>query len=1081
MKNEQIMATANNIQSGTPDGILLFQLAPLYSNETRKGCGLLGKEIDANFQYLNGNDVVDFKVETLPRESGMTYSHIIITLRNGYEYSINVEDSFRPDSYDFDPVHGIFTVTRYNGEQVKLYGFLTEGTDVKVVTDGTIDGNGTWAKPLTLNPTLKTGVYSPVEEYVDLTIGSGITTLEDYIEEHRDKYKKLNGLRFLTKEMTNSFGYLYSLKGAKEVEEIVGGGWRIPTLQEWDGMLNYIENMNGCTCSNMHEGYDIAELGCRAGKVLKSTDLWIEDPENFGTDELGFCVLPVGSMLCNQDIDEEIVDFRRNAYFWTGTDYAGNGAWIKSFSFTNSTVRQEPDAGIRMYSLRLVKDADWDGIENVTLGGEIVPCACFKYVDDEGMVRSLAWTLINVAIPVSDGKEYRYPTKWEEYSATTGYKNVQPGYYICEYTNDGWKKRQMMDGEQVIILDCDSLDGTDDEGKEYCQYRVQWDEELEEYVLVDILAEFRNEVEEMIADIRDILDNLLAQAHTHDNKELLDEITEERVYMWDNAERRANEYTDRQISSLSGAVVNYIDDVKEELQSEINELSGAVSDYMAETDEKIDTLSADVRTIGDSVGLDEEYLPDFKVYEYVEIPLSEVPESGMTEFEFVPENPTDDDVKYPEYIYVPDIYISDIKYYRKEEATKYISDAENVIDALKKLDKGIVNAIESAHTFAEEALEEAKEYADNIAGDLQNQIDLEREERHTEDRKLYVKPLNRTIETIHSTDGTSISVNLPEINTADTTPNHLWYDNKGLYFDGFFGILPEEITTGGIHTTIVYMGLTKENTTNKNTYDDDSVVYCAVTWTANWFVYDGAPVGTDTELHIRVSENVEDYNGDFNILTFESGITASKPYASDAHQIIDEFDGSRTPKALNELTNEFMFNSLKFVANNSTTIMFNENGVNHTYELKTLDEVEHSNRVLYGIKLHKDVENSGITINDYNNATTIFIDENNSIRPRFFIPPVGVRNYETMSSEERAQADIDYSYDIFIITNREIEYIINDDQIREEDDWCKKCSIVNGIYVSKLSNGSYTNIYDSLNAAPGESNEFDYLITFFNN
>ena len=34
---------------------------------------------------------------------------------------------------------------------------------------------------------------------------------------------------------------------------------------------------------------------------------------------------------------------------------------------------------------------------------------------------------------------------------------------------------------------------------------------------------------------------------------------------------------------------------KEELQSEINELSGAVSDYMAETDEKIDTLSADVK------------------------------------------------------------------------------------------------------------------------------------------------------------------------------------------------------------------------------------------------------------------------------------------------------------------------------------------------------------------------------------------------------------------------------------------------------------------------------------------------------
>ena len=63
MKNEQIMATANNVSSSASGEILLFQLPPKYSNETRKGCGLLGKEIDANFQYLNGNDVVDFRVE----------------------------------------------------------------------------------------------------------------------------------------------------------------------------------------------------------------------------------------------------------------------------------------------------------------------------------------------------------------------------------------------------------------------------------------------------------------------------------------------------------------------------------------------------------------------------------------------------------------------------------------------------------------------------------------------------------------------------------------------------------------------------------------------------------------------------------------------------------------------------------------------------------------------------------------------------------------------------------------------------------------------------------------------------------
>lgn len=1054
MKNEQIMATANNVSSNAPKEILLFQLAPLYSNETRKGCGLLGKEIDANFQYLNGNDIVDFRVETSEEEGRIT-NRLIIELRNGFEYPVNIDEQLRPDTFEYDPVHGVFTVTRYDGTKVQLTGFLVEGRDVHVVNDGTIDGDGTWANPLSLNPTLKTGVYAPVKQFVDLTDGTGIETLEDFLEENSDKYVATKGLRFLTKEKVNRFGFLYSLRGAKEAVRTVGNGWRIPTLDDWNSMFNYIETMSGCTCDNPHQGLQIRELGCRAGKALKSEKLWIYDEDNFGTDEFGFTVLPLGSQLCNQTKDDPMPDFQKNAYFWTGTDFEGDGAWIKSFSFTNSTIRQEPDTGVRMYSLRLVKDSTWDGVDNEIIGGEVVPCGSFPYVDASGDVHSRLWTLINVAIPVSDGREYRYPTAWEEYEGESEYRSMQPGYFICEFNGQEWKKRQMRDGESVIILDTDTLDGTDDDEKEYAEYRVQWDEDTQEYILVDVLDVFRKEVSETIADLEERVELLETSAHTHDNKEILDAITEERVEKWDNAEANAiaaaSAYTDEQVA-VFGEVVSALS-------------------------ESVNTISGSLETVVNEIGLDSNLDLDLTAYRYIEISQSELtgdPTAVSVEFLEEHEYPTKQD---PEFIYTFSAFTP--VFYQKVDATHYIGNCETVVEALKDLDTAIFNEKEAREEATEqakeEAIESAKEYTDNkVEGieedveDLQNALDTERNERVEADKKAFLKAKDKSISILHCSDGTYINVNVPEIDTADTTPNHMAVDGDGLYFDGFFGILPSEIALMRTNTLLEYMGATYGNITS---IESSGETMFSVDWNVKVKVSDGAAVSTP--LAIKVVGNLPDCDGNYKYTEFNLMLNPGETEVESGVTFISTGGSMAGDRLIPEAEN------VAFTDTNSRSMIINENGVSHEYKLKTSTEMANEKIVRYGVKLHaQTVADGGFTTADYENAKITEIDGDNSINVVFDLPSTPVDGYSDMSYNEQEAARETNSYDFFFITDKDVKMTIPANIGNDINTWELKRWRVEGVSVSRRAGN--VNIYDPQeDVNPGYA-YIEYEIRFLN-
>ena len=133
--------------------------------------------------------------------------------------------------------------------------------------------------------------------------------------------------------------------------------------------------------------------------------------------------------------------------------------------------------------------------------------------------------------------------------------------------------------------------------------------------------------------------------------------------------------------------------------------------------------------------------------------------------------------------------------------------------------------------------------------------------------------------------------------------------------------------------------------------------------------------------------------------------------------------------------------------------------------------------VRYGVKKHSDSE--GFTNEDFENASTVEIDADNSINITFSIPSVAVDGYSNMSYDEIMRANEENSYDFFIITNKEIRMTIPANIGNDLDTWELRKWTVQNVAVSRRA-GNY-NIYDP---SDGEENpgyiDIPYEIRFNN-
>ncbi len=488
------------------NGLYYYKLVSPYPEDVTKNCKLTINEIDHNFLTLKDNDIkkAEFiredKTLVLTRNNG---EKLIVPLRDvTYNLEVNAEcgESGTTLTISYDCVEGKKTVTIANILTAdNLMDIIGSDILTKVITDGTLKGNGTMTSPLGIAGVERTGMLAPALSVFDLTSGGQLPEVA-----------KL-GTRYVTKEYVNDYGYLYNGAGidkiaqrlkdryvSKNSKDTERFAWRIPTKADWDALLNSVEPCDpGRGCREHGSAKCHVELGCVAGKFLKSECGWCNQPdcecnvtkpntgctfededyyvepgnpdcsgntENFnndvpaykpespiGVDKYGMGILPAGVAIYNRTHKRmEYASFRDQAVFWTSTHVHGDldqDRYLKAFECEKKGVYQFAECPDPYYSVRLVKDYDGSNYYD----SEYIDGILYKTIlfPEAGQV----WLASNYA-DKSGFKEYdpscaEAPEIAEVNDGEIVQKRVE--MFINEWNGEYWEKRIMREGDTIVI------------------------------------------------------------------------------------------------------------------------------------------------------------------------------------------------------------------------------------------------------------------------------------------------------------------------------------------------------------------------------------------------------------------------------------------------------------------------------------------------------------------------------------------------------------------------------------------------------------------------------------------------------
>lgn len=538
------------------NGVKYFKLQSNYPGDYTKNCGLLGTEIDENFYFLRSNDIDNMSVNngilTLTRVDGDTLSADI-----SMPYTFNFDEKtgkliITDGNGDVQVLEG-FVV---EGKDVRVASDATlngDGTKGNPLRISELEKTGTYAPA---NEFLDMAVYDYFELVCELLDEdtkvyhyekrnkNQIPEDADVIEYSEKPTKGLNfesphwikvrkdinlpdasnlgaGYRIVTRESKDNFGLLYNYDGVKKIQaalDATGSLWRVPTRKDWALMLNAAEY---CEEDRDHDTVYVNEwTGKNAGARAKATTLWKGSNRQekglpvSGEDSLPiagtnkFTVYPLGYADGSRGAEDEDFDleaFTKKSSFWSITPTSSNGEsyssniFTRTFAYDTRRVLQESSKPSSRMSIRLVKDfesgqMDANEIENIL--GYDMPVVLITN-DETGY--SKLWTSINVGF-----SEEQYDGVYsKEWSAATGSeRGHEIIYYINEWDGKEWHKKQMSEGDSIVLLD----GGKDESGNTI--YNHEWRIYSGETgpMLIDTAEAIKGEFQKEIDNINDRID-----------------------------------------------------------------------------------------------------------------------------------------------------------------------------------------------------------------------------------------------------------------------------------------------------------------------------------------------------------------------------------------------------------------------------------------------------------------------------------------------------------------------------------------------------------------------------------------------
>ena len=445
--------------------ITFFKLISPYSEDITKNCGLVGQELDTNFLNLKQMDIINAYREGY---------NIVLERVDGNKAYVDLTPLLSNVTTDFTVAYDSEAgqiIINYNGQQAVIDGLVTKDNfdDVamsQVISDSTLYGKGTNDSPLSISPVTQTGMFAPVKRLIDLT--DSAATLPSCST-------TIKGDRYVTRELVNDFGKLYDYNGVKAIESdlaIEGNGWRIPTKDDWDGMLNAIEPCDEYKNHNNINGN--IQCGKVAGKLLKSKKYWklasgctiscntyvgddsvITDGTSCpgttpskktitpaGVDAYGFSVIPAGY----GDGCQLNGYFKERALFWTNSVSHVSDVYTKRFDYDKATVVQEIVNPNTIASVRLVKDYDGSNhFDTECILGQDYHTVLMP--DENSKTGFKVWTDVNVSFT-----NCAYCPKEPNGGLGLPVESTYPTYYVIEWDGFKWLKHELQEGDSVVLL-----------------------------------------------------------------------------------------------------------------------------------------------------------------------------------------------------------------------------------------------------------------------------------------------------------------------------------------------------------------------------------------------------------------------------------------------------------------------------------------------------------------------------------------------------------------------------------------------------------------------------------------------------
>ena len=466
-------------------GLYFYKLNSPYSEDVTKNCKLTINEIDSNFLSLKDEDIASAEFDKKSKSLVLTRNNgeqLIVDLSD-VTYDLNVETSCSADegasiTISYDGADGNKTVTFDHIVTVdNLRSVIGSDLLTKVITDGTLKGDGTISSPLGLSGTEKSGMIAPVKGRLDLTKGGKLPEVA-----------KL-GTRYITIEYVNDYGYLYNGEALAKITESLekeGKGWRVPTKADFDVLLNSIEP---CDYQNHNSAKCHIDLGLVAGKYLKTECGWLGEPdcectstapmtgcsvqdqissedtdyvegeqnieitdepnlnlESYqGVDKYGMGILPSGNAILDAFNRPQANYFKEKTFFWTSTHVHGDidqDVYVKVFDWNKTTVSQAAECPSPYYSVRLVKDYDGS-----------------NYFDSEYIDGVLYKTILfpksrQVWLATNYAKNEGFETSGVPMITDVNNGEVlekRKALFVNEWNGEYWEKRALNEGETVVV------------------------------------------------------------------------------------------------------------------------------------------------------------------------------------------------------------------------------------------------------------------------------------------------------------------------------------------------------------------------------------------------------------------------------------------------------------------------------------------------------------------------------------------------------------------------------------------------------------------------------------------------------